>query len=101
MRLPVLQVVPPGFHLIPLPFRDDIRQPEADPALLARVAAGRTGPPRANEQQVGTDVDMADQHLWLMSLFLGTFKAVCNSKLLQFTSNLDWFEKTALMLRGY
>lgn len=58
MRLPVLQVVPPGFHLIPLPFRDDIRQPEADPALLARVAAGRTGPPRANEQQVGTDVDM-------------------------------------------
>lgn len=51
----LLQVVPPGFHLISLPFKDDIRQPEGDPALLARVvnAGGTTGhPPRANAQQV-------------------------------------------------
>lgn len=49
-----LQVVPPGFHLVPLPFRDDIRSPECDPALVGRVTAagGRSGPPRANQQQV-------------------------------------------------
>lgn len=46
------QVVPPGFHLIPLPFKDDIRKPESDPALLARVTGGRGPPPRANTQQV-------------------------------------------------
>jgi hypothetical protein len=48
------QVVPPGFHLVPLPFKDDIRQPESDPALVSRVTAagGRSGPPRANREQV-------------------------------------------------
>ena len=53
--LHLLQVVPPGFHLVPLPFRDDIRTPECDPALVGRVTAagGRSGPPRADQQQVG------------------------------------------------
>lgn len=47
------QVVPPGFHLIPLPFKDDIRTPESDPALLSRVVGGHgAGPPRANQDQV-------------------------------------------------
>lgn len=52
--LSLLQVVPPGFHLVPLPFRDDIRAPECDPALVGRVTAagGRSGPPRADQQQV-------------------------------------------------
>lgn len=54
------QVVPPGFHLVPLPFRDDVRTPESDPALVGRVTAagGRSGPPRANQQQVAAAAAM-------------------------------------------
>jgi hypothetical protein len=40
----------PGFHMLLLPFRDDVRAPEAEQAMLKRLDGA---PPRANGDQVG------------------------------------------------
>eukprot|EP00775_Hariotina_reticulata_P004952 gene4952-5193_t len=46
-----MQEVPPGFHLITLPFKDNLRAPEREAALGDRVK-GTQGLPRATEDQV-------------------------------------------------
>jgi hypothetical protein len=49
--LTAVQEVPPGFHLITLPFKDNLRTPEKDAALAERVK-GAQGLTRASDDQV-------------------------------------------------
>lgn len=49
LLLQVEQVLSPGFHMITLPYKDDVRTPEAEAVLLKRLDGG---PPRANADQV-------------------------------------------------
>eukprot|EP00879_Flechtneria_rotunda_P001876 GHRR01002047.1.p1 GENE.GHRR01002047.1~~GHRR01002047.1.p1 ORF type:complete len:433 (+),score=166.08 GHRR01002047.1:1761-3059(+) len=46
-----LQVTPNGFHMIILPWCDDLRSPESDPANLAKAMQDGP-PPRASEEQI-------------------------------------------------